>query len=230
MSDQNGINGQNGQVESINTSQGADEIHPALSNPGNSQPELSKSSQITAEICTSNDQLHRHSPSSSSDEFLDSSSLIVEESANCSGLPDISIASLTPQVTPVVAEGSTCRNTEHDTVSIVNPTSVVIQPKGGIQPQVAIQPKAGPSSQHARCLPGTSDWESPGRDKKRTSERGTVIVQQTEPVLTVQFDNIPSISDSPLHTGKQKSGVPTLLPDGSSIRAEKSTKSKNTKK
>ena len=77
-------------------------------------------------------------------------------------------------------------------------------------------------------------WHSrlgiPCRDTKRTSERSTVIVQQTEPVLTVQFDNTPSISVSPLHTGKQKSGVPTLLPDGSSIRTAKSSTSKNTKK
>ena len=59
ISDPNEINGQNGQIESINRSQVADEVHQALSNSGNSQPEFSRSSQITSEIrCTSIDQLN----------------------------------------------------------------------------------------------------------------------------------------------------------------------------
>ena len=171
---------------------------------------------------------------SSSDKFLDSSDLIEEGSAHCLGLPDISPTSLPPQGTTVVGEKSTCMNTKHDTVKIVNPRLVVIQPKDviqpevAIQPQVVIQPQAGPSlgsanSQQARRLPSTSNWESPGRDTNvRTSKRCKVIVQQTEPVLTEQFENIPSISSSPLHKGKQRSGVPNLLPDGSSIRTAKS--------
>ena len=65
------------------------------------------------------------------------------------------MTSLAPQGVPVVAEESTYRNAQQDAVKIGNPKSVVIQPT-----QVAGQPKAGPSSQPAKCVPGTSHWES----------------------------------------------------------------------
>ena len=250
----NGQNGQNGQTESINSSQVADDIHHTLSDSVQSQNEFSRSSKVTAEIqCTSNDQLKsRHSTSSSSDEFLDSSDLAIEEEithnrsndqlyvqsddqlydqpqiTHTTGLPVISLPNPSPGVIPGERRKSICTGTTHSVTSVVSPTRAVVQPETG--------PPSGLARSHhnTRKLPSVIHTDGsiliPGKSKRVThSNRSKIITQQTEPVLTVQFQNTPSISTSPLNRGKQKSEVPTILPDGQTVKSV-SSRNKTIKK
>ena len=83
---------------------------------------------------------------------------------------------------------------------------------------------AGPSQTIRSSTAG--HWDFPNR-KRSASSHIAPIAQ--DPILTVTFDNSPSISTEPLHRGNQPRNAPTVLANRS-IRAAKSARSKITKR
>ena len=208
--------GPNEQVESIATSQGADENHSAPSQPNVSQSAVSRSSELVTGGCTSSERANIQSSSSSGDEFLEASNLSVDEGNITAGSPLIqNTDSVTQAASPLIQKTNSV--TQAADQSKRNTSSV-------IQADIST---AGPS-QLVRPASDTAHWNFPARDNIRASGGGSVAARIREPVITVQFDNIPAISDEPLSRGRQDSRVPTVLPDGT-CRTTKSRKTRTTK-